>query len=123
MSQKARFDYNAANQDSLAADEVRLDKARRDKFGGRPMTNEALKNSHGEIVVIQKLHEAGQTEGRLLYLVVNGRDVCGWCERDTPRAASAAKLKGVIIYETATGYTKYWYPGHNRIQRIGDESQ
>ncbi|PRH85502.1 hypothetical protein C5L14_21170 [Labrys okinawensis] len=123
MSQKARFDYNAADQDSLAADEVRLDKARRDKFGGRPMTNEALKNSHGEIVVIQKLHEAGQTEGKLLYLVVNGRDVCGWCERDIPRAASAAKLKGVIIYETATGHTKYWHPDMEEIMQAEENSQ
>ncbi|QEN88209.1 hypothetical protein FZC33_18710 [Labrys sp. KNU-23] len=123
MSQKARFDYNDPNQDSLAADEVRLDKERRDKFHNKPMTNEALKNSHGEIIVIQKLHEAAQTEGKFLYLVVNGRDVCGWCARDIPRAAIAAKLKGVIIYESATGYTKYWYPGLNKIKCIGNESQ
>ncbi|MEW9310495.1 cytidine deaminase-like fold-containing protein [Labrys neptuniae] len=123
MSQKARFDYNDPHQDSLAADAVRLDKERRDKFHKKPMPNEALKNSHGEIVVIHKLHEVGQTEGKFLYLVVNGRDVCGWCAHDIPRAARAAKLKGVIIYESATGYTKYWHPGLNKIKRIGDGSQ
>ncbi|MEW9310490.1 cytidine deaminase-like fold-containing protein [Labrys neptuniae] len=120
MNQKSRFDYNDPNQDTLAANAIRTDTQRIQDAGNETSPNEKMADAHGEVALIQKFADAGQTKGRFLHMVVNGRDVCGWCMVDIARAATAAELEGLVIYETATGNTKYWHYGMGSIKRIGD---
>ncbi|MGO4338285.1 hypothetical protein AB4037_25530 [Labrys sp. KB_33_2] len=120
MNQKSRFDYNDPNQDTLAANAIRTDTQRIHDAGNETSPNEKMADAHGEVALIQKFADAGQTKGRFLHMVVNGRDVCGWCMVDIARAATAAELEGLVIYETATGNTKYWHYGMGSIKRIGD---
>ncbi|MGO4338287.1 hypothetical protein AB4037_25540 [Labrys sp. KB_33_2] len=77
-----------------------------------------MANALAEVVKIQKFADAGRTKGEYLYMMVNGRDVCGYCEKDIARAATAAGLEGIVIYETATGHTKYWRSGMKAIRRV-----
>ncbi|OCC00811.1 hypothetical protein BA190_32050 [Labrys sp. WJW] len=120
MNQKSRFDYNDPNQDTLAANAIRTDTQRIQDAGNETSPNEKMADAHGEVALIQKFADVGQTKGRFLHMVVNGRDVCGWCMVDIARAATAAELEGLVIYETATGNTKYWHYGMGSIKRIGD---
>ncbi|WP_437178720.1 cytidine deaminase-like fold-containing protein [Labrys neptuniae] len=123
MNQTSRHDYNDPDQDSLAAEAIRNDAKRVREAGNQPSANEKMANAHAEVIIIQKFADAGRTEGEHLYMVVNGRDVCGYWEKDIARATTAAKLEGLVIYETATGHTKYWRKGMRAIMRMRDNAQ
>lgn len=86
--------------------------------GNKTAANEKMAGAHAEVVIIHKFADAGRTKGEYLYMVVNGRDVCGYCEKDIARAATAAGLEGIVIYETATGHTKYWRSSMKAIRRV-----
>jgi hypothetical protein len=113
MSQKSRTDYNEPDKDTLAASQVRSRNDLGSEFDKQGKPNEKLSNAHAELIVIQKLYDAGRTNGQILRMIVTGRDVCGDCSTAIPAAAHAAGLKAMIIYESSTGRTKYWVRDQN----------
>lgn len=85
------------------------------------LPNSNMQNAHGEIGVLQQLHNAGLAKDADVVLTVKGKDVCGYCKGDIPAMAKKIGVNSITIHANTDGpkgspITYYWNrntPGRN----------
>lgn len=116
VNQSAKI--NAPKYPTLIADRVNEKMAQT----GKKLPNATMADSHAEIGVIQKTYEAGKTKNASMSMILEGKDICGYCKGDIAAAAQIAGLKDLTIkaIDKNRGVIKnyYWKQGMKSIKEI-----
>ena len=117
-NQRARSDILAdSNKPTLISDYV-LSKP--PMKNSSPYPNSNMQNAHAEIGAIQQAYDRGETKGKSMTIIVQGKDVCTYCRNDIAIAAEKAGLEFVTIHavdnKTNLPKTYIWSKGQTKIK-------